>query len=365
MHKILIDGSKLSFDVAGGVVNYINNLFSHYQIHEKKFQIESTMLRLNKEPNGESLKNRSNLTNQLLILNYLQYLKFVLFGVTKDYVIFHSPYMFLPPKRKGKINILTVHDMTNFERPFSLRNKLREFALHIAIKRADYYVCVSETTKSTLQTYFPKIKDDQILVSHLGIDRSFLTLSESTKFHHHSNTPFLLYVGQRSGYKNFNSLLEFMATSSWGKKLTLLCVGGGKFNRTEEALLCRHNLDKSIFHVGYTSTEDLKYLYQKAKALVYTSLSEGFGLPILEAMASGCPVICGNFSSMKEISGRHGILVNDFSVQSLDAAVKRANAFTKKEIEDAKSYASGFTWEQTALKTLSYYAKLSFFLTRN
>jgi len=266
--------------------------------------------------------------------------------------------MFLPPRQKGRINLLTVLDMINFEKPFGIRNKFREISLRLAIKRADYYICISEATKEKLQTYFPAIKDHQIRVTHLGVDRTFFSVSTSKLFENTTKSPYLLYVGQRSGYKNFNSLVTFMAQSSWGRQLKILCVGGGPFSKKELMLLTNHQLNTTIQHVGYASIEDLKFLYQNALALTYTSLSEGFGLPVLEAMACGCPVICGNFSSMKEISDGHAILVDNFSVKSLQEAITQVSSMHKNDIERARLHAATFSWEKTAVSTLSLYAAL-------
>lgn len=358
MTKILLDGSKLSADVAGGVVNYINNLFKYYQTHESTFHIKSSMLLLNKLADGTSLKD-TKISDRSLVKTFFQFTKSILFGLSEDYLLFHSPYMFLPPKHKNRINVLTVLDMINFERPFSIRNKLRESALRLAIKRANFYICISEATKIKLQAHFPKIKDDQIFITYLGVESTFSILSTSQQFKNLVQDSYLLYVGQRGDYKNFNSLIEFMTSSSLDKKFKILCVGGGKFTMEELTLFNRYQLTESIIHVGYANTEDLKFLYQHAVALAYTSLVEGFGLPILEAMACGCPVICGNFSSMKEIAGGHAVLVNDFSVQSLDKAILAVSSLTKKDIEEARIYASSFTWERTALNTLSIYNQLT------
>src|SRR5258708_24164321 len=248
MTRIILEGSRLSVDVAGGVVTYINNLFEQYQIHEANYRIQSYILLLNKLPSGNSLNQSEHEARKSIVKTYFRFIKSILFGFPEQYVLFHSPYMFLPPRQKGRINLLTVLDMINFEKPFGIRNKFREISLRLAIKRADYYICISEATKEKLQTYFPSIKDHQIIVTHLGIDNNFLSPSTSMNFANLVNTPYLLYVGQRGGYKNFDSLIPFMAQSPLGKKLKILCVGGGPFSKQELALLNRHQLDNAIQH---------------------------------------------------------------------------------------------------------------------
>jgi glycosyltransferase involved in cell wall biosynthesis len=358
--KILLEGSRLSSDFAGGVVNYLNNLIRYYQIHDTNLGIQSHVLLINKMPDGTYKKDsHREIFKNSMVKTSLQFAKMMLFGVSKEYVIFHSPYMFLPPKRKNRINILTILDMINFERPLSTRNILRESMLRLAIKRADFYVCISEATKTKLQFHFSQIKDNKILVTHLGIEESFLTEPKSEKFKELARKKYLLYVGQRSGYKNFTALVKFIALSRRGAGIKVLCVGGGKFSKDEMVLLRKYNLVDTITHVGYSTLEDLKFLYQNAIALAYTSLAEGFGLPILEAMASRCPVICGNFSSMKEIAGGHAILVDDFSVSSMEEAIEKAISIDEDAIDEAKSYASKFTWENTAVETLSLYKRLA------
>lgn len=361
MNKIFFDGTKLSADVAGGVVNYIIQLCNYYKRYGTTHNIQIEIVLFKKLPENTSLKESESkaIYESSLMMTYFQFMKSMLFGLSEEYIIFHSPYMFLPPKKKNRINILTVLDLINLEKPFTIRNYLRKSALLLGIKRADFYICISEATKAKLQTHFPEIKDNQIAVTYLGVDQTFMQTATSLQFQELTQDPYLLYVGQRKEYKNFIALIKFMASSAKNKKLKVLCVGGGKFTPEEIELLHQYNLMKTIIHVGYSSTEDLKFLYQHAVALAYTSLAEGFGLPILEAMASRCPVICGNFSSMKEIAGGHAVLVDDFSVQSLEKAIELVGSLSASDIENARTYASDFTWEKTALNTLSLYNQLA------
>ena len=135
----------------------------------------------------------------------------------------------------------------------------------------------------------------------------------------------------------------------------ILCVGGGPFTAAEQAFIDSNNLNEQIIHAGFITTRQLKTFYSRAFALVYTSFAEGFGLPILESMASECPVICGNFSSMQEVAGGNAILVEDFSPDSLDTALQRVKVFSSSQREKARDHARQFTWEKTAHNTLALY----------
>jgi glycosyltransferase involved in cell wall biosynthesis len=357
MKSIFLEGSKLRNDVAGGITNYLANLFLHLSNIAPRSNMECKLHLMDGIPDRNIYVSQMRLnTSNTAIDSRIAFARNIFLGTNLECDIYHSLYMLLPPKRKGRVNVLTVCDMINLERSFTVRNKLREFMMRLAIRRADFYICISHATKERLLFHYPKIDKKKIFVTHLGVGSGFsndklLPSAPPAK-------PFLLYVGQRRDYKNFNSLLEAMSKSSFLSAFDVLCVGGGPFSQNEITKMSELKVNDKVNHAGYTSESDLKKLYQQATALAFTSLTEGFGLPIIEAMACRCPVICGNFSSMKEIAGDKALLVDNFSVESFETAVKQAVQFSDAQKEDARKHAMGFTWERTAKETLVVYKSI-------
>jgi glycosyltransferase involved in cell wall biosynthesis len=357
-HNIYLDGSILSRQVASGISNYVINIFKHFKQNERQTGINGRLILLNKLPTSNRHFVEAGLPpTDLMVLNSREFFGKMIFGNGFTNSIFHSPYMFLPPKRKRRINLLTVHDLINLERKFSFRHKFRENLLRLAIRRADYFICISNATRERLQQHFPHVALERIFVVYQGIGPEFSRPTNSVILP--KSKPYFLYVGLRSEYKNFECLIDFFRHTRWKNDFDIICVGGGAFTKTENSKLDENGLRTTIRHAGYVSNAELISLYASATALLYTSLQEGFGIPIIEAMATGCPVICGNFSSMKEVAGTHAILVNDFSPDSLHEAVNKAISHGAPEKEKARLYAQSFTWEKTALETLTVYQKLS------
>lgn len=358
MNSIILEGSVFSKQVANGISNYASKLLGYwlqnkstdftYEVLVTKGYKKNIFLRdLHLPPEAYACSSSLRFATQMS--TGLQVHK------TR---IFHSPYMFLPPKNNSKVNLLTVHDMINFERNQGIRNLIRKNLLHLAISRSDNFICISQTTKTKLLDFFPAIDPQTIHVIYQGVDDLFFSDQLGIK-RPARNKPYVLYVGLRGEYKNFESLLTFFKTSNWKKDLDILCVGGGAFTPEEKSLFNSLGLAPHIHHAGFVETQSLRSLYGAAFALAYTSLAEGFGLPIIEGMASGCPVICGNFSAMKEVAGGKAILVDDFSPASFEAAFVEASQFSARQKDEAKLYASAFTWDKTARKTFELYHQLA------
>lgn len=357
MKRVLIEGSIFSRQVASGISNYLGKLIELGIGIDSDPQIDSKVLLL--EPNPENIFLKGLQVDKALFQfdTPARFYRRIITGSFNDVNLFHSPYMFLPRRSRGMTNLLTVHDLINLRQPFSVRAKSREMMLRLAISRADHFICISDTTKNELLNFYPVTDPARVHVIHQGIDETFHRPDPGEQVSL-PDKPFILYVGARDGYKNFQALLSFYQNSRWKNDIDILCVGGGPFNPAEQTFIHSNNLERLIRHTGFISTGQLKTLYQNAFALAYTSTAEGFGLPILEAMASQCPVICGNFSSMKEVAGGNAILVDDFSAESIDAALRRVNLLTPSDRERARKYSQNFTWKKTALNTMALYQSL-------
>jgi len=253
--------------------------------------------------------------------------------------------------------VITIHDMI-----YELFNSnLDDEKMVIARKKqaileADRIIAVSENTKKDVLKFYPDVKN-KLRVVHHGVDQSqHLHIS---KYNHPK--PFFLHVGNRGWYKNFHLLLQvFSEQTQIHQQCDLICFGGGQMTKEEEAMLAKG----SIFgKVKFISGDDnlLISMYKSALALVYISNYEGFGMPLLEAMALSCPVIASNTSSLPEVYGQAALSINPSESEELAVAMNSIlndQVSREKLIEKGKLNAEKFTWKKCAEETLTVYKDL-------
>ena len=284
--------------------------------------------------------------------------------------VFHSSH-FRVTSSRGVKNVTTIYDLIYEKKMARGRGRLLNlYERKKSVKYADAIVCISESTRRDLYEYYGNlIGSKPVHVIHLGCNfsplkslgqESLLARSDFLKMRL-SEGQFFLYVGGRSGYKNFDLLLKaFVAGNFSSQGFSLICTGA-KFNADELEQIKNLKLEKAIFSIGLVDEASLGGLYSVARALVYPSIYEGFGLPPLEAMAMGCPVICANASSLPEVVGTSGILVDPYSVEELADAMRtvllesvRAK-FSKAGVERAKA----FDWNESAARHAKVYESLA------
>jgi len=256
--------------------------------------------------------------------------------------------------------IVTVHDIIHelFSETFNKSNIITQRKIS-TFNRADHIISISHNTKKDLIEFF-EISPEKITVIHHG------SPSSSIKEHHHSNDsnnkPFLLYVGPRNGYKNFNCFLEAVSLSQkLIDEFDIISFGGGMLTSDEQATI--RSLGFNNGQVKQIGGDDsvLASLYKDAIAFVYPSLYEGFGIPPLEAMAHQCPVVSSNSSSMPEVIGRAAEYFDPKEPYSIKVAIENV-VFSPSRIEDLKvrglERIKDFSWQKCAQETLSVYEKI-------
>lgn len=192
------------------------------------------------------------------------------------------------------INVCTVHDFTYRKFGKSIKQRVRQRANERAIMHSDAIVCVSDYTASQLARYMPDIKGD-VTVIHNSVDSEFHPLPSRTVNRD------VLFVGSRASYKNFDLVAKTLAGTMYN-----LIICGAPLTRGERMLLRNTRYQ----HIEYPEDAQLNELYNNAYALVYPSSSEGFGLPIIEAQSAGCPVVGIRSTSIPEIMGDGGLLID-------------------------------------------------------
>jgi glycosyltransferase involved in cell wall biosynthesis len=261
--------------------------------------------------------------------------------------------------------VITVHDMIHekFSEFFNSKNIFNaqdqtSLIKKEAVQQADGIICVSENTKKDLIEIF-NVEPSKISLVYHGY--SLNTCSSDTVAPNIPH-PYILYVGERGGYKNFNALLQAYANSSQLRNnFHLVCFGGGVFNHEDINQISTLGLPEGkVIQVSGTD-KFLANLYQNAAIFVYPSLYEGFGMPLLEAMALKCPVACSNTSSLPEVVGEAAELFDPNEPDNIAEALQKILFSTEKAenlVQIGTERIKLFSWETCAEKTKQVYLSL-------
>lgn len=260
--------------------------------------------------------------------------------------IFHSPYYRFSTDKQAK-NVVTLHDFIYEEarvHPLHART-VHKWQKSRALKHAEAICCVSNATLTRLHKHYPHIKTDaEVIYNPVVCDGSSRKLDI---------TPYLLYVGSRDAYKNFEFAAKAAANS--GKPLI---IAGAPLTADEKKML--GSLRLFFEQVIYPSPKKLASLYGNAFALLYPSSNEGFGVPIIEAQSHGCPVIISNCDSGVEVGGNAAMSVLDLNVNTLTDAIAQLNntRLRNKIINAGLVNARRFSSSDTADQYISLYKHL-------
>lgn len=254
--------------------------------------------------------------------------------------------------------VVTVYDMIHelFRSEFPKRDNTAAIKKN-AVGRADHVICISENTKNDLMRLYG-ISANKISVVLLGFDKFSVNQGLQEKVTPVTK-PFLLYVGSRVGYKNFSGFLKAVASSQKLKRdFNIVAFGGPKFSSVELSLM--NSLGFAENQVQHTGGIDamLGGFYDSARAFVYPSLYEGFGIPPLEAMAHYCPVISSNTSSMPEVIGNAAEYFNPSEENDIRRAIE-AVVYSNSRVSSLKAFGAErlayFSWSRCAQETLNIY----------
>lgn len=261
--------------------------------------------------------------------------------------VFHSSYYRLPTRNMMRI-VTTVHDFTYEMYAHGPARWIHSWQKNKAIRHSDIVICVSTNTAHDLMRYCP-IQPNRIRVIHNGVSETYFPLFESQ-----IATNRVLFVGARSGYKNFNMAVGAVAAMP---ELELHIVGGGPLNKHEYRQL-NALMPGRYSWLGRLSDEELNIAYNSAYALLYPSSYEGFGIPILEAMRAGCPVVAVNVSSIPEVAGEAALLVEYPSIELFSEALRQIPAQRNELREAGFRQAAKFSWDRCFAETLAVYKEL-------
>jgi glycosyltransferase involved in cell wall biosynthesis len=274
--------------------------------------------------------------------------------------LLHEPHYVLPAATRCH-SVVTIHDCIHLMFPQYLPGKLAHVyargVMWSAVHKADRILTVSEASKRDILRFFG-VDEQKIAVIYNAIDERFLAppdeeRMDSVRQRYQLDHPFLLYVGNIKPHKNLERLIDaFGRVRATGiDDLRLVIIGDeiSKYPALRQAVH-RHRLDKYVRFLGFQPYDTLAAFYRLARAFVFPSLYEGFGLPPLEAMACGTPVVTSNVSSLPEVAGGAAVLVDPYDAQSIADGITRAvtdDVLRAHLIERGAARARDFSWSQS------------------
>ncbi len=269
--------------------------------------------------------------------------------------IWHATYYTLPKERDAP-TIISVYDMIQERFPDEFTDSLSRQVVEQKRKcaeRGDAFACISESTRQDFIDFYgvPREKTHVIHLAHSPVfSQEPETASKQFK------KPFLLYVGRRQGYKNFSGLLDAYAQWAYRAEVDLVTVGPS-WQPEERQMLSHYSIQNSVHALTEVDDNLLRRLYNQAAAFVYPSYYEGFGIPLLEAMACGCPVVTSSIPVHREIGGEVPFYFELDKVESLTEALGKATSIPRSapHVQKGLKRVKSFSWEQTAKSTLALY----------
>jgi mannosyltransferase len=270
----------------------------------------------------------------------------------QERAVFHSSYYRSAPRMR---NVLTVHDFTYEDMVGGWRAFAQHWQKSQAVSRSSAVVCVSESTRQDFRRRFPKYQTGPIEVIHHGVEEYFCPGGNPGEGAP-ANPEYVLFVGRRDPYKNFWCVVEAVKRSS---PLRLAIVGPplsvDEQARLDTELGGQYDLRPNV------NDAELIELYRNALALAYPSRYEGFGLPLLEAMACGCPAVALRASSIPEVAGEGAMLLDEATPSSILHALEKLRDDGPREalIQRGLAQAARFSWARAAARHCALYTAVN------
>lgn len=286
--------------------------------------------------------------------------------------VFHEPHYVLPPLTRCR-SVVTIHDCIHLRFPQYLPNRAAlayaRTQMSSAARRSDRILTVSEASKRDILTYFD-VKPEKVTVIANAIDEHFSTPPGEDEVRrveerYQLQGTFALYVGNVKPHKNVERLIDaiHLARRAGRDDLRLVVIGDELSSyAAPRRAVHRHNLHKYVRFLGYLPDQTLAVVYRLASVFVFPSLYEGFGLPPLEAMACGTPVVTSNVSSLPEVVGDAALLVDPTDPKAIADAITRVlddEALRTTLRERGLARARQFSWERSVRRIREIYQEVA------
>ncbi|WP_303236316.1 glycosyltransferase family 4 protein [Phocaeicola coprophilus] len=354
--KIILDNIIFALQRSGGISVVWYELISRILRNRNEDDIQCLNYR-NTNIFYETLKNKGLIKESFINLKKpFERYQPLPFREYKSNFIFHSSY-YRYSTNPNAINITTVHDFTYEYYNKGLKKYIHSWQKKKAILKSDYIICISENTKKDLLHFIPKASEKRIKVIYNGVSDDYYPIKDK-KILKHIKLPFveksfIVFIGSRASYKNFDLAVKAVSESPYN-----FLIIGSPLNKDEETLLANNFKDKQRYSfIGHVTNEILNQIYNTAYALLYPSIYEGFGIPVIEAQKSGCPVIAFNGSSIPEIIGDTTLLMHETTSDeilrclSLLSSTKLRESVINNGFENAKR----FSWDNMYNEIINVY----------
>ena len=285
--------------------------------------------------------------------------------------LLHEPHYVLPPLTRCR-TVVTIHDCIHLRFPEYLPSRAAFAYAHtmirLAARKADRVLTVSDASKRDI-LHYTGVAPEKVVVVYNGLDARFAAAPDAeamdrVRQRFQLDHPFVLYVGNIKPHKNLERLIAAFASmradGPEGLKLVVIGDETSKHPALRQAVH-RHRLDKHVRFFGFQPAMTLVTFYRLARAFVFPSLYEGFGLPPLEAMANETPVVTSNLSSLPEVAGDAALLVDPYDVTAIAEGIRRAvtdEPLRQQLIAKGRIRAKEFSWARAASQTLDVYREV-------
>jgi glycosyltransferase involved in cell wall biosynthesis len=360
--KIFLDNIIYSKVKNGGVSNYwfelskyvLNKPQDEVKFFEEKEDLSNFHRQLLSIPQDNIIPHHSKMPflSRRLPIHYN----------SNEKLIYHSSYYRGLTGAKNKIEVTTVYDFIHDYYSTILKKTLHNNLKYSAIKRSKGIICISKNTYSDLQKFSPLKRNQKAEVIYVGVSNDYFPIqnfnSAQHQFltNHYLEKGFLLFVGGRTNYKNFDFVASVINEN---KDLKLVIVGGGVLSENELKLFAKESLERIVF-IGSAKNEELNILFNNALALIYPSSYEGFGIPVVEAMRAGCPVIGLNNATIREVAEDSALLLDHLSTKDFRHHKKKLMnpIFREETIAKGLLESQKYSWEKSSRETYEFYTDL-------
>jgi glycosyltransferase involved in cell wall biosynthesis len=275
--------------------------------------------------------------------------------------IYHPTYFRRMPSVRASKVVTTLHDCTyeQFPQLFNDADSVIRYR-HALFMKSDLIICISDASRRALLQFHP-VDEAKTRVIHHGLDKLPRSAKAADVLRTRMRRRFLLYVGARNAHKNFPSFLEAFRASRLPGAFDLLCLGGGPFTESELDLLQKLKLQDCVQCLPVVSDDLVGEAYAAAALFVYPSLSEGFGMPPLEAMAAGCPVAASKVTAIPEVCRDAPFYFDPHDPASMASTLCRAvndSDARSVAVTRGQDVAARYSWEKCGAETLAVYRTL-------
>ncbi|MBP3255297.1 MAG: glycosyltransferase family 4 protein [Clostridia bacterium] len=354
--KIYLDTIIFARQRFGGISNvwyeYVSRMLKDENVELNLFGLDNYInmryMELNKE-NAKHLKDKKSNINILRLIS--PDIK------STEKCIFQSTDLRICKKKNVK-NIVMIHDTTHQIYFKGIKKIINTYQKRKAIKNADGIVYISDNTRKDTNRFFKKSTEKMEKVIYNSASEDFCKLDKPElpeRYKEVENKKYFIYVGDRTNYKNVDFLYRVLRENP---HINAVIVGGKDFSEKELEELV--DIKDRIYKYSKVPNDELNILYNKAFCSIYPSLYEGFGIPVLEAMKTGCPVIAFNNSSIPEVLKGTGILLENNDIEGCNEQIKKLEDFAyRKKIENEEIEKSKFfDWNKSYKELMDFYEEV-------